>query len=276
MSLPNFLVIGPAKCGTTSIHYYLKQHPEVYLPRIKEINFFAYYGQKGRYWAKTLEEYKKYFKDVKNHKAVGEVTPFYFAIEGSAEKIQKIIPDTKIITILRNPIDRAYSHYNMSLRIGREKRDVSEALTDINSLYVNVGFYYRHLQKYYKRFKKEKIKILFYDQLVNTPVELIKELYQFIGVDTNFIPDLETKHAAGYLPKSKIVNKIFDNYFTRFILKPILPARLLNFGIKIKNINSRKPAKLPPDIRNYLIEVYKPDMLKLERLANKQLNNWYA
>lgn len=275
MSLPSFLVIGPSKCGTTSIYHYLKQHPEVYLPRIKEINFFAYHGQKGRYWAKTLDEYRGYFKAARYEKALGEVTPYYFASTGTAARIYDVIPNARIITILRNPIDRAYSHYNMYVRSGKEKRSAGEALLDETSLYTRVGFYYRNLNEYFKLFDKKNIKVFFYEQLVNSTQKLLKDLFGFIGVNNSFQPNLGVKHARGYLPKNKIINKLLDNYITRFVIKPIIPEKLLDIGIKIKNMNSRKPDKLPDEIRGKLKEVYKPDLIKLEEVLNSNLSKWY-
>jgi len=275
IKLPTFLVIGAAKSGTTSLYYYLKQHPKIFLPKIKEINYFAFKGQKaGRFWAKTLEEYEAYFTDTGDFDVVGEVTPLYFSTKGTPERIKKLIPNAKIIAILRNPIDRAYSHYNMYVRAGRENRTVEEALMDINSVYTRVGFYFKNLSKYFALFDSKNIKILFFDELQSEPKKLMKALYEFLEVDANISLDFTVKHASGYVPKNKYLNKILKSDFIRFKLKQLIPQKLIGLVLKLKNCYSTKPPSLPNELRSALISIYKDDILNLQEYLQKDLSRW--
>ena len=124
MTLPNFIVIGAAKSGTSSLHHYLRAHPEVFTPKLKEINFFAYDGKHldVHYWAKTQDEYQRFFDDVGAAIAIGEVAPLYLCSPVAPDNIRRVLPDARLVAILRNPVDRAYSAYLMSRRTGRTSR----------------------------------------------------------------------------------------------------------------------------------------------------------
>lgn len=275
IKLPTFLIIGAAKSGTTSLYYYLKQHPKIFLPKIKEINYFAYRGQtKGRFWARTREEYEAHFDDTENFHAVGEVTPLYFSTEGTPERIKRVIPETQIIAILRNPVDRAYSHYNMYVRAGRENRTAKEALLDVNSVYTRVGFYYKNLSKYFDLFDSKKVKILFFDELKSEPKKLMKELYNFLEVDSSIPLDVTAKHASSFMPKNMYLNRIIKSDFIRFKIKPIIPQKLIGLVLKLKNCYSTKPPSLPNELRSALISIYKDDILNLQEYLQKDLSRW--
>src|SRR3989338_3833819 len=132
MSLPNFLIIGATKAGTTSIHNYLGQHPEIFVCPHKETNFFAqdsatcFLGDA----INTREDYEREFEGVKNEKAIGETSPAYLAVPTAPERIHGLIPHAKLIAILRDPAERAYSHYLMRRRQKREFRSSFEQCLD--------------------------------------------------------------------------------------------------------------------------------------------------
>lgn len=105
--LPNFLIVGAARAGTTSLYYYLKQHPDVFMSPKKEIDFFDV----DKNFEKGLDWYERYFEGYTGQKAIGEASPLYMYLEKVPKRIAKVIPDVKLIFILRNPVDRAYSHY---------------------------------------------------------------------------------------------------------------------------------------------------------------------
>lgn len=166
MPLPNFLIIGPGRTGTTSLYYYLKQHPEIYMSPIKETNFFAYeQGKPGRsqiskryniFPIKNIEAYSALFKAVTKEKAIGEASPRYFFTPQAAERIKLILPEVKLIAILRDPVERAFSSYLRRNRDGFETRTFPQAIQDDKqntsndylfrqAPYWRTGFYHRHL-----------------------------------------------------------------------------------------------------------------------------------
>ena len=187
MTLPNFLIIGAAKGGTTSIAEYLKQHPQIYISPIKEPFFFSLEGQKPSFCGPgdqhafslavtDIADYRQLFEGVKNEVAIGEASTTYLYTSHSAEKIYQYIPQVKLIAVLRNPVERAYASYLHLVRDGYETiMDFSEALNQEQQRihdnwmllwhYKQVGFYYSQLKHYFNRFNPQQIKVYLYDDL---------------------------------------------------------------------------------------------------------------
>ena len=181
---PNFLIIGAMKSATTSLYTYLKQHPDIFMPSIKEPMFFnnlntnQHIVLEGRN-KKKITSFKKYydlFQSVKNEIAIGEASPGYLYNKDCASLIKEHLKNIKIIAVLRQPISRAYSNYLHARRSGKEPIDnFEEAINNERSRiqknwsplyhYLNQGYYYKHLQRYYQLFPKENIKIILFEEL---------------------------------------------------------------------------------------------------------------
>ncbi len=198
-SYPDFLIIGALKSGTTSLYQYLGNHSEVVSSSIKETNFFSWEFHKG------IKYYLNFFplkKDIKNQ-LVFEACPHYLADPKSAGRIKKILPNVKIIVILRDPIERAISNYNyfsnptslFGIRNpdNLDKRNVNQALLDdlqgkekrIFRQYGRLSLYARQLKPYYEKFNNEKILLLDFDELKNAPLSVLKKVSLFLGIDFN-------------------------------------------------------------------------------------------
>ncbi len=138
MTLPNFFIIGAAKSGTTSLYYYLKNHPQIYMSPVKEPEFFSFTGQKidrkdmrlapGIFAITERNDYEALFKDVKDEVAIGEASPSYIYVPEVPARIKAMIPDPKFIAILRHPAERAFSHFNM--RLNKSSANAIEPITD--------------------------------------------------------------------------------------------------------------------------------------------------
>jgi len=181
MTLPNFLIIGAAKSGTTALYTYLKQHPEIFMSTPKELRYFSNVssppeGIPHHRAVFSLEEYKSYFDAVTDEKAYGESSPMYLYTPGTAERIRTAIPDVKILAILRNPIDRAYSAYTHALRDWIETAETFEEALEKEPErigagwgmlwhYANAGYYYEQLSRYYKVFDPDQIRVFLHDDL---------------------------------------------------------------------------------------------------------------
>jgi hypothetical protein len=201
MQLPNFLVIGATKGGTTSLHHYLGQHPEIFVLPQKETNFFAQDSSLCLIdqTVTSKEEYAALFADAGDAKAIGETSPAYLAVPDTPELIAKMIPDIKLITILRNPIERAHSHFLMRKRQGKETRETLEECLQIDDLdpmrsYKSRGFYGEQLERYRKQFPMEQIHVFLYEDFLEDPLQVCKECSQFLDVDDTFTPDMSEKH----------------------------------------------------------------------------------
>src|SRR6266496_374133 len=175
MTLPNFIMIGVAKAGTTSFFHYLDQHPQVFVCPIKATNFFGYDDARDWRWkdegeppmlrnfpVKTFEEYEAMFSQATNEIAIGEVSPQYFRSPTAAHRIHETVPDAKLVVSLRNPSERAFSGFLMRMRRGDAVKDFYQELT-LQSSHVKEGFYYRRLKRYTDIFPRDQIKIYIFE-----------------------------------------------------------------------------------------------------------------
>ncbi len=302
MTLPNFLVIGAGNAGTTSLYHYLDQHPEVYMSPVKEPKFFALEGDlpdyrgPGDQWVLTrspanravidLDGYEALFRGVRGEKAVGEASPVYLCDAGTPGRIKRYVPDAKLVAILRDPAERAYSAYMHQVRDGRETLGFAEAL-DAEEWrirknwgpgwrYTSEGFYHRNLSRYYELFGHGQIWVCLYEDLKEDPAGLMGSIFRFLGVDDSFVPDTSRRHNPSGVPKSRLLVYMLKRPNPlRAALKPLLPKRLrrlLSEGLQNRNLSKAPP--LDPEVRRRLIETYREDVLKLEDLIGRDLSGW--
>jgi hypothetical protein len=177
--LPTFLVIGAQRAGTSLLHQILLAHPEVYVPRErKEVHYFDRYFERGVAW------YEGYFPAAdaaRSYRAIGEITPDYLATEEAPARIHALLPACRLIAILRNPVDRAYSWYQHARRSRNERRDF-EIFVQEDPTALAWGLYHRHLQGYLARFSKDALLVLVYEELVRDPGRELGRLAGFLDV----------------------------------------------------------------------------------------------
>ena len=181
MSLPNFLVIGAQRAGTSLLHQILLAQPEVYVPvQRKEVHYFDRYFERGPDW------YESYFPAADataRYRAVGEITPDYLAIAEVPARIHALLPDCRLIAILRNPIDRAYSWYQYARRTRNDSRDFERFVREEPAA-LGAGLYHRHLHRYLALFPREALLVLVYEELVRDPASELGRLARFLGIGT--------------------------------------------------------------------------------------------
>ena len=291
--MPNFLVIGAAKSGTTSLYHYLKQHPQVYMSSIKEPGFFAFEGTEPRMrrpwraWISRnritdIESYQALFQGVSDEIAIGEASPAYLVRPRAVERIKHYIPDAKLIAMLRNPVERAYSAFLMQgLCVGDMPEDSGQAMCELRQRrsHLDAGFYYAHLKRYFDNFDRAQIGVYLFDDFEADPVEVTQEIFRFLGVDETFVPDTSVKHVVGGLPRNKLWGAIVRGLvLTRPILRPFVPVPLRQRSIDfISNLQRRglaKPSPLDPETRRELIQEYQQDILSLQELIQRDLSDW--
>jgi Sulfotransferase domain len=270
--LPNFLIAGAAKAGTTSLYEYLHQHPDVFMSPLKE---------PGYYWSeaptledapvRTAEEYERLFDGVTTEHAIGEATPRYLQSPTAAARIQRDIPNARIIIALRNPADRAYSSYLGRLRGGRERRSVEEAMQP-GTYYFETSLYYESLLRFYERFKR--IKVVLFDDLRADSRAVMRDIYEFLDVDPAFEPDVSVRHNKAAVPRSRLMNSLFISG-TGF-LRRIAPAFLRNRGLtpRLHPLLLGPAAPLPPAIRERLLLQFRDDIEKTASLIGRDLSSW--
>jgi len=288
MAIPNFFIVGAPKAGTTSLYHYLEEHPDVYMSPIKETNYFSYneIKEQGLFYNEeyinTKEQYLAQFTGVKNEKAIGEASVSYLFYNGVAEKIKAFNPDAKIIIVLRNPVERGFSHYLMDRRLGfvnmsyqdildKKKYDKTGKL--YYQQYIELGLYYNQLQQYFSVFDKARVKVFLYEDLQKNIQALVKELYNFLEVDADFLPDLEKKHNAFIAPKNPVIEKLYKYKLIRSGAKLFLGSSMQQF-MKNNLFSKEKKPVLDHHLQQQLLDIYKDDIERTAVLINRNINNW--
>lgn len=280
----NFYCIGAQKAGTTTLHDILKNHPNICLPNQKEAPFYQNDSQysKGKDWYE-----KKYFSHYNNEKIVGSISPEFMYYPWIPERIKETYgSNIKFVVLLRNPIDRAVSHYNMSKGRNIEKRDFLTAIKSENKTitrsfyhnkqfsYINRGLYSVQIERYFKLFPKENFLFIKFEDFISDQQTIIKQICRFLEIDllesTKFIKSNESiKYKIKFIPWLE----------SRFPLTISLIKKSIPKSIRAKIASTYKTnnsAKYAPEnsAQNYLISLFKDDIKKLEKLTNLQLSNW--
>ena len=265
-NLPNFLIVGAARCGTTYLSNILMQHPEIFLHPKKELHFFDRDINKG------LQYYREYFSGTKtiDYKAIGEATPAYLYFENIPEIIHKNLPDVKIIIILRNPVDRAYSHYwNIVFRSKEAKNITFDEMLKRNNRLVNEGFYFKGVEKYINLFSSNNVMILFYEKFMSNKINHLIQIFKFLHVNSDFIPDnMGIKYNSSSIKhgRSKILY-----YFSIFFSKYVIIPSVAGF---FQRLNSKNLPEMKKETRKHLLNIYKEANKRLAEITGENLDIW--
>jgi len=296
--LPNFLIVGAAKSGTSSLHNYLNQHPEVFMPsynkegmKVKEPRFLikdlVQHRLHNGVW--TIEEYQSLFEDVKDEKVIGESTVLYlFYYKHAIKNIKHYLgEDVKIIIILRNPADRAYSafqhvsrgfkennSFEESLEIETGRMESEENLTPM-VMYKEMGMYYQMVKAYKESFKN--VHIIFYEDFRDNIESEMNKTYNFLEISSDFEIDFIKRHnVGGKRWKDKKMKHLFmkDNPI-KSILKSVLPKKFKKeMRNNLVNVSTNKVVPMREKTRKGLNDYFKQDLEKLSELLNKDLQHW--
>ena len=285
---PNFMIIGAMKAATTSLYTYLIQHPDIFMSSIKEPKFFnnlpknPISSPQGKRFNKitTFDQYYSLFSKVNGESAIGEASPSYLFDEKCPSLIYKSLPNIKLIIILRQPVDRAYSNFLHSRRSGKENISSFElAFKELNGpkkhFYKEKGFYTEQLTRYFELFPFENIKILLFEDFIKNPVDASKEVFQFLNVDADFVPEIKRQNQSG-LPKGIIgwlLMKVrYYNLMPNITFSAFLPQFLINYIFKTVY---KKPPQLDVNLKKQITKkYYKQEIKKLEELISMDLSHW--
>lgn len=301
MKLPGFLIVGAAKSGTTSLFRYLDQHPQVYMSPTKEPNFFHYYGRErptyrdAHHQKITLrdnnvfdpEAYSSLFEDAPNGAVAGEASVLYLYSDNAPLRISEMIPSVKIVAILRNPVDRAYSHYLHLRRDAKEPiRSFEKALAAEERRirdcwypsfhYTRMGRYAEQLQRYFDLFPRSQIGVFLYDDLKKDPDALLARVCRFLEIDDSFSVDTRLQYNRSGTPKSRWLHRaITQPHPVKEAVRRWIPERFWQMAAAgMFNSNLRTPPALSPPVRDLLLDSFRNDIRDLERLAGLNLSSW--
>lgn len=302
MTLPNFLIIGAPRSGTTTLYDGLRQHPAVFMSPFKEPWYYAlreietpFRGpgddHPTRRGVRTHEAYRSLFAGVREETAIGEASTLYLYSERALRAIAAELPDVRVIVSLRNPADRAYSNYLQHVQQGREPlAEFTAALAAeeerIKSnwspfwYYQEMGYYAKQLVRYVDALGMARVKVVLYDEVNRNPLAVMAELYSFLGVDERFVPKLTARRNASGHPRSRLLHTALTKANpAKWIGKRILPeathGRIKEWLTGIADRNLTKAPKLDSEVRRDLILRFREDLGRLEELLSRDLSNWY-
>ncbi len=291
--LPNFLVVGAQKAGTTSLHHFLQAHPAIYLPEQKETKYFVH----DRFYEKGIKHYEQaYFSAWQSQSAVGEVDPDYMYCEHSAHRIAKDldISTLKLIFIFRNPVDRAFSQYLMNYRRGHEALSFEDAIAseptrirqghmeNLRYSYATRGLYRRQLERFLKHVDASQIHCLLSDDLESAPLDAVRRVYELLGVDVNFVPpNIEERFHQATVPRSALLARsLAGKGRGRQFLRQLVPSAALRHYLRdrMEVLNQTRNRRMVLDIctRRYLIKSFLEENTRLAVLINRDLDHWSA
>lgn len=281
--LPNFLVIGAMKAGTTSLYHYLAAHPDVFMAPVKELDFFVETAN----WSRGLDWYKRQFDGAGDAAVTGEASTAYSkypVVPGVPERIATCIPGCRIIYVVRDPIDRIRSHYQHRVAIGTEQAPIEEAVID-DPIYVTCSRYSLQIERYLERFPREQLLLITSEHLRSDRLATMQRIFGFIGVDQHVIPttlDREYYRTEGRASYPPMIGKL------RHALKEHVPAakkakefvdstlpRVLRMSRGASEEEGVGPgASMPEGTRERLTELLQDDIRRLGRYLDEGTERW--
>ncbi len=272
-ALPNLVVIGAQKCGTSGLHYQLSLHPEIWMSKPKELNFFI----EERNWPLGQEWYRQQFDA--RAKVRGESSPNYTAYPqhlGVPERMRSVLPDAKLVYVVRDPLDRIAAHWVHNYAKRREKGDLAATLTHANASYVARSQYHMQLQRYLAQYPFEQILVIEQEELRSAPLETLRRIFEFTGVDPGFTHPhfgVQRHETSRKTRASRLAMRLERLSGTR-------PGRVVpkNLWLAIDQKLSRRPPIERPDVRGAVgpevLRVLREDAEQLRELTGRRFARW--
>jgi len=302
MRRPDFFIVGAPRCGTTSLYTYLRQHPQIFMPEIKEPHFLADDLNYTSLFMKSEDEYLKLFTGAAEGQRIGEASAWYLYSRKAAGRIRGFSPDADIIIMLRNPADMMYSLYNYFTLTGREdapdfaaalyaeKARMSGASGAPDSLYpfpVEFLFYRKvaavtsQVRRYYEVFGRDKVMCIKFDDFTSATEDVYRKVLEFLGVDPSFLPlDFLSVNPARTRRTKKTGSVLTKNRFSKSILRRLAPYpgnsrlfRLVNAWGRTQ-YTYHTPPPMDPEMRDALARELEPEIRGLSEMTGKDLSSW--
>lgn len=290
---PNFLVVGAAKCGTTSLHYWLGQHPDVFVSKQKGLHHFAadWLAQNAngpgdrrhlKDMAVTWEQYLAHFREATAHRAVGDFSPSYFSWWPSRDAIRARLGRPRIILSLRDPVQKAFSQYTHLIRDGRESLTFWDALQAEPErkargygalwLYRESACYAEATERFLEYFGPDGMRIHMFEEIIRDPQAALREIFTFLGVDPEFrIASSEPRHKSG-APRSRLLAAAVNDPTLRKIARKLLPAALVaKVGTRATELNTGAKPVLDERSRQFLLEKTAQDRARMKAILGRSL-----
>ena len=277
--LPNFLIVGAPKAGTTAIYWKLKSHQGVFMPDIKEPHYFSQLGCEGSInsWANYISIFKGVPPSIK---CIGEASVSYLAFYNKTiPLIKQKLGEPKIIIVLRNPVDRYFSHYSYYRKLGREVKNLEDTITEdhvvledpwgLRNPYLSLGFYSESVGAYLQHFAD--VKLIIYEDLALKPHIVLRDLFEFLSLEE---PKEETlnlpKRNVSGEPRTELVSTLINCAWVRDAIIPRLPGVVRAIGRSVL----LKKRSMDLDIARKIAELYRADVTRLEEVTGINFDVW--
>ncbi|MEY2341296.1 sulfotransferase [Acidithiobacillus sp. IBUN Pt1247-S3] len=284
---PNFFITGTVKGGTTSLYRHLQKHPDVFLPAFKEPHYFARIQPKNRHLIEHITDENTYLNLYRNSRtftAVGDASTSNLWCRKAPERIHAVAPHARIIILLRDPISRAHSHYLMEFREGLVNQSFSVDLLHndfsqsrkglgISHMYVDLGLYYEQVRRYLQIFGKDQVLILQFDDLVQEPSLTLKKVAAHLHIDPKPFQELDLSeiHNGFKAPRNNWARRCAASPAARWIGYHLIPRNLQWWLYQNMILKSAAKPQVEPNVRQYLQDIYTPDIEKLEALLEHKM-----
>jgi len=297
MTTPDFFIVGAPKCATSALYHYLKMHPDIFMSVPKELNYFAT-DVTSPYFVKDKKQYLSLFDNSANYKRVGEASVWHLYSKEAANGIHEMVPDAKIIIMIRNPVDMIYSYHGQRLFNGTEDiTDFADAILAIPDrkqgkrlpkepypieglFYLDIANYTEQIKRYIDKFGKKNVHVIIFDDFkTDSRTEYAKTL-EFLGLGSQIpheLSDDNISRNASKQYKNKFIKRLIKNPPRLFTIlgKLLIPNRALRQKllrkIKIMNIEWKPRSELNPELYQELKNHYREEIENLSRLLNRDL-----
>lgn len=308
---PNFILAGAPTCGTTSLHHYLCQHPQIYMSPVKEPTYFAAadmlarddftrvivrdqdalrsylngpMSEPARYWITEWNDYVRLFKNVRDQIAIGESSVSYLWLPGAAPAIRSALPEAKLIFMLRDPADRLFSWYLMTLerepqvtlrdRLHRELRAGAHGPSGLLRQ-LDGGRYATHLGRFLELFPREQVRIYLYDSYRTDAPAVLRDIFGFLGVNRDQPIDMSFRHNVTMMPRFPTLHGIRRKLLGKTPLVAWLPAPAGRTLYRLYN-KPRGRQTMDPADRQLVVDYYRDEILRTQELIGKDLSSWLS
>ena len=275
---PNFFIVGAPRCGTTTLYAFLNKTKGVYMSPHKEPHYFTKSVETSNLY-QPIQDKKKYlalFEKGKDNKAIGEASTSYLWDPKAPMLIHDIVPKAKIIIMLRNPIERAYSYYLWRISNGKTysfREAIDESLESKNDFYkgliINGGKYYEQVQRYLNIFGSNQVKVLKFEEFIKNTKKTVMDVLKFLEIDAEPPESVELVHNTLTVPKGKLSTILLQNRKIKKIGKKILPNNLVEYLAKTVLGKKIAKPKMQQKDRIFLGNLYFEDVEKLQELLKR-------
>lgn len=279
----DFFLVGAPKAGTTSIYSYFKKNPGIFVPQVKEPHYFSCPEVKNTYYkvnfVDSKNEYESLFEGAKNTQKTGDFSTSYLYEQQAPHRIKETCPNANIIVVLRDPVERAISHYLMDVRDGYQERPLIECICGqkegVNLYYkeyVEKGMYYKQIKRFKSVFEEEKIGVWLFRELKKDTREVAREMFKFVGSKANYDIENFTKKNQYKKINSEIVKKVLNTRLAKNI-SSFIPSNIKKRA-KWALISTDKPNL--DEARYKLSEIYRDEVNNVQKLIKKDISHWLS